>query len=195
MRQFVFGLLPGLLSLSAFVMYNVNAKKGTAKPNPVSWFIWSVQSILNAWTYFQMRGVYATTPFFVGALSCTGTFLYVLYAGKFDLSFRKIRKDLVAFVMSLVALYIYWSYRTAQSANLINLAGFMISSEPTITGVRKDPSKEKPLPWAIWTIAFTITGIGAALDHRWLSLITPVGLVIIHGAVMFFSSRRKGEAA
>lgn len=193
----VIAVCAAILHGVAYLLYNRQAKLGSSKPNAASWSLWAFLATLNALSYFQMSGdVVASLQFMTGSVACMLTFIYVLFIGKFS---RLTPKECALFALGLLAILIWWALRSATSANMIVLLAFLISFKPTLDGVKANPFKESPLPWVLWTIAFSMSTVNVLLSidmgtTKLIGLITPLVLLICHGAIAFLCRQRRKES-
>ncbi len=172
-------LLHGL----AYVIYLRQVRFGNSVPNPASWTVWAFLATLNALTFWKASGdALATMQFFTGGVMCIAVFVYSLYAGKFA---KLDTQAKVVLGIGLVACFVWWKLQDASYANIIVAFGFAVSSWPTLRGVWRDSRNEKSLPWFIWTGAFILTLLNVILRWKgqYISLLMPIELIIIHGAV------------
>lgn len=188
----VLGLMAALLHGVAYVLYNMQAKLGKSSPNAASWSVWTFLAVLNALSYREMSGdVVTTLQFFTGSVACMITFLYVLTIGKFS----KLKlKEWGLFTLGLLATVVWWKFRSAIGANMIILVALLISFIPTFEGVWRNPFKETPRSWALWTLAFLITTMNVVLrDGKSIALLTPIMLLIAHGSIAILSTQSRKE--
>lgn len=186
------GVAAALLHGVAYVLYNVQAKLGSSKPNAASWSVWAFLATLNALSYREMSGdAVAALQFFTGSVACILTFLYVLTIGKFS---KLEPKEWGLFALGLLATLAWWKFRSATGASVIILVAFLISSIPTFEGVWRDPFRETPRSWALWTLAFLVTTTNVVLrDGKPIALLTPIVLLVVHGSVAVLSTQSRKE--
>ncbi len=190
----VLGLTAAALHGIAYVLYNIQTKLGKSQPNAASWSIWAFLATLNALSYREMNGDMVTTlPFFTGSVACILTFFYALTNGKF--SWPK-PKEWGIFAIGLLSTLVWWYFRSATWANVIVLVAFVISFIPTFEGVLRDPFKETPKSWVLWTVAFLITTVNVVL--RWkgqpVALLAPVVLLLAHGSIAVLSTEKRKKS-
>lgn len=91
----------------------------------------------------------------------------------------------------LVPGLVWWKFHEARWANMIILAAFLISSKPLFEDVWKDPFKETPRSWILWTIAYAFTSVNCLLreDVDLFRFITPVVLLVFHGSIAALSRK------
>lgn len=178
----VLPVLAAFIHAIGFVKYNLQTKEGSSKPNFVSWFAWAFLATLNALTFSAATSfVNALTPV-VGSVGCIGTFLHALFTGKFEWPQWREWAEMAISVVAIVV----WKFYPPVYANLVLLAAFVISFEPTGRGVWENPLREsKMLPWVMWTIAYGLTAVSTYLfkGGMTLALIMPVVITACHGLV------------
>lgn len=184
------GLTAALLHGVAYILYNTQTKLGKSSPNAASWSVWAFLSVLNALSYREMSGdVIMALQFYIGSVACILTFLYVLTIGKFS----KLKlKEWGLFALGLLATVVWWKFRSATAANMIVIVAFLISFIPTFEGVWRDPFKETPRPWTLWTLAFFATTTNVVLrDGKFIAFLTPVVLFIAYGSIAILSRQSR----
>lgn len=184
------GLTAALLHGVAYVLYNMQVKLGKSSPNVASWSVWAFLATLNAFSYREMSGdVVTTLQFFTGSVACFLTFLYVFTIGKFS----KLKlKEWVLLALGLLATLVWWKFRSATGANMIVLFAILVSFIPTFEGVWRDPFKETPRSWTLWTLAYLLTTTNVVLrEGKPFALLTPIVLLIAHGSIAILSTQSR----
>ncbi|MDO8494932.1 MAG: hypothetical protein Q7S32_00190 [bacterium] len=180
----------------AYAIYLHQVYGGTSVPNPASWTVWVLLSILNALTFWRgSKDALVTAQFFTGSVGCFAVWTYALSTGRFSsLDFM----GWSVLVLCTLAGLVWWAKRNALYANLVIGATILFSSLPTIAGVLRNGHVEQALPWYLWTIAFLITSINV-FQRRYesekkgvcwqLLLVTPITGTVIHGIVALSAAR------
>ena len=178
-----------LLHGIAFILYNIQTKLGQSKPNATTWGLWAFSATINAFSYSSMSGdMIVALQFFTSSVACILTFLYVLVIGK--LSWPK-RKEWALVGLVLFAVFVWWKW-SATSANVIILVAVTFSFIPTFEGVWRDPFKETPLSWTLWTLAYLVTATNVLLrGNHLVALVSPIGLLIAHGSIAVLSTQKR----
>lgn len=179
-------ILAAVLHGVAYAIYLNQVYTGGSVPNPATWSVWALLSILNALTFWKAsKDPLATTQFFTGSVACFVVWAYAWIAGRF----LPIDTMACAVLISSVAACVVWKWKDARHANLV-VAGILLwSSWPTIQGAWRDGNVEQALPWYLWTSAFVVSFINVVRrrdrkDPRWwLLLAVPVVGIVIHGLV------------
>jgi hypothetical protein len=188
----VLGVGAALLHGTAYVLYNIQTHFGQSKPNPASWSVWTVLAIINAFSFQELSGdLVSTLQSFIGSVACIFTFGYALLNGKFS---RLGRKEWFTLAMALLAVMVWWIFQNAAYANMIVLLAILVSFKPTFDGVYKDPFKEVPRSWWLWTLAYGLTTASVLIRHKpLLALLMPVALMIAHGSIAVLSSQSRKD--
>lgn len=188
----VFGVLASVLHLTGYILYNMQTREGKSVPNPASWGIWTFFAVLNASSYAKMSGNwYSALQFYTGSVACALTFLHALFAGKFS----KVNEwDKTVFLFGVCVTVLWWLGRNATVANYLRLMVFFISFMATVRMVHDNPTLETPRSWIIWTVACGFTLASAVVQRHWVSVMTPLALVVAHALVAVLSRRSRQEA-
>lgn len=195
------GVTSALLHGTAYLLYNLQSKKGTSNPRAASWAVWALLAVVNAISYRAMTADwYSALQFFMGSVCCFLTFVYVWSIGRLG---KLQGKEWGDFTIGTVAVLLLLFFKASDWASLLVLIGFVVSFRPTFNYVKANPSKERPLPWVIWTLAFAITIANKALgpanpDATMLGTIlgfaVPIVLLVAHGSIAVLSRSSHGEA-
>ncbi len=176
----------------AYTIYAFQVGGGDSVPNPASWTIWMIVSIINALSFWKgMKSGIATAQFFTGSFGCMVVWVYALHSGSFS------PLDATGWIvlgLCVVCIGTWQLFRKATYVSLIVGLILVISGIPTIEGVWENSATEKALPWIIWTVADTITVYNgyrrrqkeSEIDWR-LMQVVPVVLLLFHGAVAVLS--------
>ena len=178
----ILGLLSGLGTTLAYLDYNRVVLSGETKPNGATWAIWSAIALISSSSYLASTGDFwkSIIPL-VNILLCIGTFVLTLVGGKF----KKLDvTDWCALAIGIVATVV-WKLTTASYANLIVQAAIIIGFIPTWHGVWQNPSLEKPRPWWIWSLSYSVAGIVVIMRWKgqWIDLVYPWLCVPLHASV------------
>lgn len=174
----------------AFIIHALQTHKGTSTPNPATWGLWTFISALNCASFITMQEhrIVGLLPI-VSSISCIAAFLVYLFKHKFSkLGFW----ENTALVLGIVAVFVWWYYHSASYANLILQPAIVISFMPTLRGVWRDPNREGPLPWFIWSPAyiFLIIAVFLEWEEKLLQLVYPINCLFWHGLVGVLSLRK-----
>jgi len=185
------GLAASLLHLGAFITYNRQMLRGDSRPNAVTWGIWAIGATLNGASYFfmNMDVIKALLPL-VGSLACIWVFVLSLLKGKLS---KPDKADLATLWLGIVAVVVWWTFRSAAYANLLFQVGLVVSIIPTVRGVIRDPGNEKANAWFMWGCAYLLMLCVVLLRWQgiWQDMALPLAGMTTHTLVGALSLRRK----
>jgi hypothetical protein len=164
-----------LFALASLFFYFRQVVNGSSVPNPATWFLWAVVSIMNAVSYFFVvhGNIWRSSYVIVMAAGLTIIFFYSLLKG------RLARFGRIEIVCSLLAVFVGILWKTTGSAEVANISLqtiFLVSIIPTINGLIVGTLKEKVLPWnlAVLSHSFALLGILLGGTFSWVTLVYPV---------------------
>jgi hypothetical protein len=180
------------LQLVGYGIYNRAIWDGRVRPNLSSWLVWGGISLLNTFSYFSLSGhdfVVSLMPFTVTAVNVL-TLAIILRRGTFQ---RIGRSDGAALAISVVAI-VLWKLTDSSLANLMIQIAIIVGTIPTILGVFRDPTVERPLPWFLWSLSFVVAIIVITMrGTSWVAYASPIiqmGMYIAIGALATSSRPR-----
>jgi hypothetical protein len=90
--------------------------------------------------------------------------------------------------------FVMWRLTTAAVANGILVGSVIYSFWPTVASVRKDPTSDWWVPWALWSLSTSLT-----LSYKFFTagitfaLVMPLVLVLGHGITCFYLLKGRGK--
>ncbi|MBP9762482.1 hypothetical protein KBD34_02605 [Patescibacteria group bacterium] len=143
------GIIGGILALSGFLPYIVEIVERKTKPNRASWLIWSVLGLVILATYLASPGSHHNLPATIAlAIAPIVTMVLCIKYGEGSLS-RFDKGCLIGAGLSLLV----WN---RLNSPILGLACALITDAlgliPTWRGISRDPTKEKPHAWIIWSV-------------------------------------------
>ncbi len=167
--------------------YLVQVIKGKSIPNPATWLIWVVVTIINTLTYFLVTGgnLWISLSSIVLATAIMLVFLFSLLKGKFSKLGRiEIISLLVAFGIGL-----FWKLSGNYIISNISLQiVFLISFYPTLIALLKRQTREKPLAWFFASSSYTLQIINVIISGSPLfALAFPIVNLIGNGTIGFIA--------
>jgi predicted neutral ceramidase superfamily lipid hydrolase len=179
--------MAGLLSVTAFLLYNWKNLVGATHPNVSSWAVWAFITILNFTSYKKLTGdwVKSLLPT-ANAVMCILTALLALRTG----SFRSLSGiDQFCLLMGIIASFCWWIFKSKDFAEtlvqIILEVALVVGFIPTIVGVIDNPTSEPWLSWLLWTISFGTQFFVVKLTWRGkrIDFLYPINMSLFHGAV------------
>ncbi len=189
----IFGTLSGVFALVAYAMYFRQMAKGDSTPNPVSWLIFFLASVINSFTYFSVVQSNIWQSLFVIVITAClfAVLVYSLFKGKFT----KIHPLEIATFVLAILVGIYWQMSdNARIANLALQAIYVIGYIPTYVGLIKGYAKENHASWAVAVVAyiFATFSLVANFPADWIAFVSPIlNGIIGNGIVIYLILRAK----
>jgi len=173
------GIVAGLLSFSAYFLYITSMLRGQCKPNRMTWITLTTIGIGIAVSYYVTG---ARQTMWVALTYVAGPLVISLLSFKYgEGGWGKLEKLCLFGV--LVSLLLWWIFKSALVALIVNLLVDFFALVPTIAKSISWPKGEDRKAWAIETTADIINLF--ALEQWTFSLaIYPVYLVIINGFIV-----------
>jgi len=175
-------VLAALIHAAGFILYNIHTHRGVSHPNFTSWSVWALMACLNALTFSAATSWVIGLQTAVGAAGCVGTFVHALVTGRFQ---RPSTREILVLLVCIGTIVVWMNF-SALAANLFLLMGVILSFEPTLRGVIRDPKNEsRLLPWFLWAFAYCITTMNTYLLSGGFTakLTMPIVLIVSHGIV------------
>ncbi len=176
----ILGFAAGAMQLLGYWVYDRSAGE---KINTGSWSIWALAGVVDLASYFALTGgdwVVNILPA-VCALAAVGTFCYAIVLKRFSWP------DKVDWGFMGVdgVITVAWVFTSAVLANLLFQVSSVLSFVPMYRGLLSGREKEKPLPWLIWTVAYSLLSVAVFLRlERWEELVYPLSHIATHFAVV-----------
>lgn len=192
-----------LLSISASIFnllsggsYLIQVIKGRSIPNPSTWLIWVVVTIINTLTYFSVvhGNIWVSLSSIVLALGILFIFLFSLVNGKFS----KLGKIEIVSLTIAFGIGLFWKLSgNFIISNIALQAVFLISFYPTLISLLKKETTEKPLAWFFASSSYTLQILnvfisGASLFALAFPIVNLVGNGTI-GVLALFQNKREDE--
>jgi hypothetical protein len=182
-----------LLQLAGYWIYNRSVWTERVRPNLSSWLIWGGISVLNTASYFSLSRhdlIVSLMPFTITAVNVI-TMLIIIRKGTFQ---RIGRPDAAALAISAVAIML-WKLTDSSLANLMVQTAIIVGTVPTILGVRRNPTVERPAPWFLWSASFILAIIVVSLRGvSWVAYASPVIQCCLYVAIGTLARRRPVNA-
>lgn len=166
-------VLAVLISAIGFVIYWLQMWKGGSVPNIATWLLWVFLMSLTASSYFKMSGNLAKSILAPEVfLGCLITLIIAFVIGRFS---GLDKFGIIALLLGVFGVFVWWKTNSAFYAHLISLVCNFIAVLPTFRLLWKDPTKEKPLPWAIWVLSYVLMIVVVLMlwENKWEELAYP----------------------
>ena len=176
------GFAAGAVQLVGYLVYNRGAGE---KINTGSWSIWALAGMVDFVSYFALTGDWVVNILpAVCAVAAISTFGYAVVRKRFSCP----DKTDWMFVGVDGVITVVWYFTNAVLANLLYQASAVLSFIPMYRGQLSGREIEKPLPWLIWTLAYSLLTASVSLRlERWEELAYPLSHVAVHMVVVLIA--------
>ena len=165
MTSTLLGVLVGVIHLLGYWLYYkaMNSGKDSIKPEPMSWLIWTVGSVVNLVTYAIMAGDWVKDILpAVCSISCVAIFCVQIRKGLFE---KLTKEGILMLSLDICAMMIAFVSKSATVGNIACQVGTVASYVPMIRSTVRNPNQEKPLPWIFWSTAYALDVV--LIISRW----------------------------
>lgn len=159
----IFGILAGLVHITAYIFYYKSILKGSTKPNNTSWVIWIFLGLLNSSSYLTMSNdlVKSILPISSAILRCITLGLIILKG-----RWRKLDEiEYSILSIGIASGFTWYIFKSAANANLILQFAYIISIIPTYRSIITGKGCEDLTPWFLWSLGYCL-GV-ATVIARW----------------------------
>jgi hypothetical protein len=138
------GIVAGIISFSAYLIYIRSILRGESKPNRVTWWIWSFMGAIFAASYWAVGArntIWAPIVEFIGPL--TIAFLTIKYGE----GTRKDRTDVICFFGGIVSIMLWIVFKSPVIALVLSIAVDAFAIVPTVKKSWLRPDGENFWAW------------------------------------------------
>lgn len=177
--------------LGAFAVYNIDLLRGQAYPAPsrATWTMWAILIVLMATSYSAMSHDWWKSLQLYGGIAANilTCFFVWTHGGTKDFN----RQNWVIIFFAFLAISVWWVTRDATWGNLILLLAVGLSSIPLVKNVAQNPKTEKPLPWMMFALSYSLQLVVVLMRYTQIQdLGAPVGGTILHLLVGLLALRQ-----
>jgi uncharacterized membrane protein HdeD (DUF308 family) len=180
-------LVAAFASLLAALAYIHSMFKGKAKPNRVTWLMWSIAPFI-ATAAAEFNGVsWAVVPVFVSGFSPFLIFLSSFFHTK---AYWKISKfDYFCGALSGIALVLWFATTNANNAIIFAIMSDAVAAVPTLRKASHSPETESLWPFLVGIFS-PLTSFTVAITWSFAELAFPTYLVAINILLVASLSRK-----
>lgn len=186
--------LPYLVILGAVVQligiwsYIKDTVRGDAKPNRVSWLIWSIAPLIGTAAAISDGVTWVVLPVFMSGF---GPLLVFIASFVNKNSYWKLEKfDYWCGALSLLALLLWWITKMPEVAILFAILSDGLAGIPTLVKAWKYPETENAGPFTAGLFS-TLTSFAAVKIWNFSSIAFPIYLIFINVSIALAIYHRK----
>jgi len=194
MISLALGILIGVIHLLGYWIYyrESHAEKDAIKPEPMSWMLWTFGSLVNLFSYSILSGdlVKDILPF-VCSVACILIFIDQWKARGRRL--EKVTKEGLSMLsLDVISLVVGCLTMSALVTNISCQVGTVATYVPIIMSTDKEPTREKPLPWILWSLAYGLDVILViARWEQWGDVVYPATCFVLTVIVAVITTRKR----
>lgn len=175
---YVFGVVAGIISFGAYLVYIISILKGETIPSRATWWILTiVGSVTGASYYFSG----AVDSIWVPIADVIGIFIVAVLSIKYgEGGFNKF--DITCFFVSMTGLLLWYIFKSPVIALILNLMMDFVGMLPTIKKSYLEPTGESGFSWLL-TFTGNVLNFGAISSPTFGVLIYPIYMSITSGSV------------
>lgn len=191
MVSIALGILIGVIHLLGYwIYYRMSSLYKETSPNTGSWSVWAFGSVVNLLTYSSMSNDWVKDILpAVCSLACIVIYVSFLRQGKFEVPTLS---DILIFSIDIMATMVWFSTNSPLMGNIVCQASDAISFIPIIKETMRNPRRERPLPWIIWSIAYVLDVILVIIRWRqWGDMVYPITSLALALTMVIITNRRR----
>lgn len=182
------GFISGIFLITGYLPYVYGVLKKTTRPSRVSWFIWSLSTVI------ILIGVASTGTHeaiwvpVADAIGCLIIFILSIFLGVGGWS----RTDVISLVVCAMSIFTIWKTGDTLLALIMNLLIYVSGYIPTIRKSLIDPRSESLAAWTLFLVGVLLNLITVAIsaDKGFAVWLYPVVLVATVGTLYLVLMRR-----
>jgi hypothetical protein len=186
----IIAIVASIFNILSGATYFRQVLRNESTPNPATWLIWLIVTIMNTVSYFFVVQGNFWISFASIVLACEIFIIFILslWKGKFT----KLGKvEIISLALALL-IGIYWQVTgNTTASNLALQVIFLISFYPTIYGLLYKSAAEKSTPWFLAVVSYSLQIINVLLNPvSLLGLAFPIINLIGNGAIGVLAFRQ-----
>ncbi len=182
------GIISGIFLIAGYIPYIYEVLRRTSIPNRMSWFIWSLSTVI---ILFSVKATGTHEAIWVpmaDAVGCLVIFILSIFYGVGGWT----RTDKISLALSLVSLVILFTTGNVLIALIMNLLIYVSGYIPTIKKSIINPKEESFTAWTFFLIGVVLNLVTVIIgtDSGFSVWLYPIVLVATVGTLYFFLVRK-----
>lgn len=178
--KLVLGVIAGILSLVAYIIYNIAILRGSTRPSRTTWWILTLVGFLILASYYSEG---ARTTIWVPLAYLIGPLIIAILSLKYGRGGWRFL-DYVCFLGAVVSVVLWFLTSSALIALLVNIFIDFLGLIPTIKKSYFWPRTEDRTAWILETVA-SVINLFAVQAWMFEIYVYPLYLVAVNGAITF----------
>ena len=187
-HQSIIGIIAGIISIIAYLLYNLSILRHQTKPNKATWIILTLVGLLILISYY-LEG--ARETIWVPIAYVVGPLIIAVLAIKWGEKGWS-RLDKICLAGSGISILFWFFTNSALLTLLINILIDFLALLPTIKKSYNRPETEDRVAWLLETIA-SVINILAIKTWIFSIYIYPIYLIVVNGVISFLLLSKIGK--
>lgn len=184
------GLISGILVVFSIIPYAWRTWQGKIRPNVTSWGLWSIIGLTLLLTYRSSGAEANVWPAVFGFTNPTLITILALIKRSEKTQFNRL--EWVCIAICFVSLGMWALMRDnkslAQYALYVAILADGFAAIPTIAFVLRHPDQDRPLPWAMFAVAYVLS-LFAVSEHTVANYALPIYMFLAGGFITWQLAR------
>ncbi len=170
------------ISLVGVISYIKDMLQGKAKPNRVSWLMWSIAPLIATFAALSTGVTLAVIPVFMSGFGPLLVFTVSLF--KKDAYWKLTKFDFFCGALSLLALILWYITKNPIIAIVFSILSDLLAAVPTIKKAWNHPESESSMAF-IAGILSAATSFFAIKELGFTSLAFPIYLILVNICIIY----------
>ncbi|KKQ78180.1 MAG: hypothetical protein A3A96_00180 [Candidatus Zambryskibacteria bacterium RIFCSPLOWO2_01_FULL_39_39] len=175
---YIFGVVAGIISFGAYIVYIISILKGETKPSRATWWILTIVGSVTGISYYFSGAV---DTIWVPVADVFGIFIVAILSIKYGEGGLN-PFDITCFFVSMTGLVLWYIFKSPVIALILNLSMDFVGMLPTIKKSYLEPTGESGFSWLL-TFIGNVLNFGAIGSATFGVLIYPIYMSITSGSV------------
>src|SRR3989338_6481567 len=175
---YIFGVVAGIISFGAYIVYIISILKGETKPSRATWWILTIVGSVTGISYYFSGAV---DTIWVPVADVFGIFIVAILSIKYGEGGLN-PFDITCFFVSMTGLVLWYIFKSPVIALILNLSMDFVGMLPTIKKSYLEPTGESGFSWLL-TFIGNVLNFGAIGSATFGLLIYPIYMSITSGSV------------
>jgi hypothetical protein len=181
-------ILSIVIATLSYIPYIAGILRGKIKPHPITWLSWAIITLVLALVYLTNGGGYATYTTLYMAAICVIVFTLSIKS-HVKIAIKKV--DIACFVISMIALIIWWLGVWAALSVILLTAAQVFGFIPSIRKAYHRPNDESSYTWAVNSFRYVLMAVIVEVFTLTTLLNSLFWALAYGGAAVFLLIRRK----
>ena len=184
------GIIAGVISAAALIVYIISSLRGNSRPNRVTWTLWTVACIMLAASSYNPEGenngiwVNLTYVILPGIIAIISIWYY-------DKDSKWTKLDFTYLGISFLSIFVWFLTKSVVTALAMNLIVDACGAFPTIKQTFNHPQYESKIGWGLAFLANILNWFTVENVTNFRDVAYPLYLFLLTGTIFLLTIRKK----